>query len=259
MSPKSRQPLATFPPTCSTMAFPAEPEELALSNSQERPASPTPSPVLGRGDAILGAGQGGPVANPKRHKRGAPQTLHGNSLRLNTVTSLAPWAPCPSVGFSFYGAPWGSTWFCEAPCHSVGLCMFLWGSVSLRVILRGCTGLCVIPRDFMGAPCHPVAFYGAPWGYWLASPSRRLKVLSTDQQRAPHSGLTPGGPLCLAFRALSHAPAGLSPNGWLTASAAPGPGWSGLPPWRSPTARLTFHFPSLLHAILVPFPEGKPT
>lgn len=61
----------------------------------------------------------------------------------------------------FRGAPWGSVWFCGAPCGSVGLC-------------------------------------GAPWGYWLVSPSRHQKVLSTDQQRASYSGLTQGGPLCSA-------------------------------------------------------------
>lgn len=55
---------------------------------------------------------------------------------------------------------------------------------------------------------------------------------------------------CLAFGALSRAPVGLSPNWWLRASADPGPGWSGLPPWRPPTARLTFRF-FLLRAISV--------
>lgn len=149
MSPRSRQAPATFPLTCSqnpsTMAFPAKPKELALSNNQERPASPTPSPVLGRRDAILGAGQGGPVANPKRHKRGAPRTLHGDSLRLNTVTSLAPWAPCRSVGLRVL--LWGSVGLHGAPCGSVKLRVIPWGSVC-----------------FCGAPFHSVSFCGAPQG-----------------------------------------------------------------------------------------------
>lgn len=100
-----------------------------------------------------------------------------------------------------------------------------------------------------------------PWPAWPLSPCGHQRALATGQQRAAHIGLTEGAPLCGSQPAGSRpGPLGPElPGRWLRATTAPAQARAWPPPWRAPAARLSFHFLFLPSAILVLFPEGKPT
>lgn len=96
---------------------------------------------------------------------------------------------------------------------------------------------------------------------WPLSPGEHPRALATGQQRAARIGLTEGAPPCGSRPAGSHPvpPGPELPGRWLRATTAPAQARAWPPPWRAPAARLSFHFLFLPSAILVLFPEGKPT